>query len=124
MSCGRNSGVVTFGLTFSGELEAGQQPVEPGVGVEPGTLLRERPCIFVEGYDMDIEVETARPDELEQPLERGLDLPALDPGHQGLGYPRPRCKSALRDPGPTPGFTNELTPIHLPMIHVPHRTDV
>ena len=113
MSWGRNSGVATRSLAFLEELDAREEPVEPAVSVQLRSLLGKRPGILVEWYDMDLEIESACPDELEEPLERRLDPSGLDPRDEGLGYPRSGGKGSLGEPRPAAGFLDELRAVHV-----------
>jgi len=87
------------------------------------TFFRERPRVLIEGHDVDLEVEPTRPDELLEPLERGVHRAAFDPGHERLGHAGAGRQLPLRKTRPATSLSNELSGIHGSNIPETHRSD-
>src|SRR5436309_7853438 len=94
------------------EPDPGEHPVQALLRRQGHTFFRKRPRVLIEGHDVDLEIEPARPDELLESLERGVDRAAFDPGHERLGHAGARRQRALRKTRSAASLPNELSGIH------------
>jgi len=94
------------------EVDTGEHAIQSLLGRGRGPPLDERPRIFVQGCDMDVQVEPARANELQTPTEGGVDFARLDPCDEGLRDPCASRERPLRKAGATSRFPDELPSLH------------
>jgi hypothetical protein len=77
------------------ELEHALDPLDPFVGTEGEGLPSERPHIVVEGDDTKVELEAAGPDQMDDSVQRCVDVPDLEPSDGRLRGSRETSETTL-----------------------------
>ncbi len=103
------------------QVEAREHPIQSFVRCQAGIPLDRRPRILLKGYDTDVQIEPAGPNQSERQVERGAGPSAFDAGDGRLRDPDTAGQRLLRQPRALPSLANQLSRIHTFTIPLTYR---
>ena len=101
-----------MGISASVQLESCEQPIKPLVRGPLHVLLSQGEGVLVQRHKSNGQVEPARADEFDDPLEGRGDDSRFDPCHLGLAQANPSRKLALGHAHAPAGLEHELPTGH------------
>jgi hypothetical protein len=118
MSCGANSGISWADrLAGAEQFESGEHLVEALVRRSAKVLFGQAQVVEIHRDEVDVQVEPARPHELDDPPPGRVHVTGLDPGHGRLADTGAGGQLPLRQAGSPSCLPYELPTAHDPSIH-------